>query len=179
MTDEAAERVAAIRVRLEAATPGPWETRVMYTEAQVRDDKAWKGYPGLELGKCAACREGSELVKAFSEGHKRLHLHRTPWPEDFHSIYDLNGGSIAGNYDYDSGGIVSEADADFIAAAPADVAWLLERLEEAEDATDDYRKSLKNAEGRIAELEAARIMCQCCFGQGWASCPLSACECCS
>lgn len=88
-----------------AATPGPWV-------------RGW--YSGQAEGKCPCDRKGPLLAKVPQTqypGDGPFHVHETDFFEDDHAITgpDLLE-QVAGNYDYEQGGIVSRADADLIVA---------------------------------------------------------------
>ena len=111
----------AIKARLEAATPGPWKV--------VDEELCIVIAPGK---KCPACKEGEPLLKVFlMVNGDTYHYH----PGESHRI-EQDGvpdpGLIAGNYDYEDGGIVEHCDTVFIAHAPTDIADLLEEVERLE-----------------------------------------------
>jgi hypothetical protein len=101
-------RIEDIQARVDVATAGPWR----------------KGWPSFY---CTLDHQhgGRKCVYQFHG-----------WNENEHEIFqdgladgDVGSGvKIAGNYDYEEGGIVKSDDADFIAHAREDMPWLLARV---------------------------------------------------
>lgn len=120
-----------IRAREAAATAGPWEHSVFYLTAIVYESLLHPSRNpfGLLNGTCVYC--SFDLVRTWRDGMGRtFHVHRDSRGGDWHDITSANGESITGNYDEESGGVCStEADADFIAHARADVPALLAEVE--------------------------------------------------
>ena len=117
------ERLAA------AATPGPWL-------------RGWWSAQAEEMCQCE--QKGPLLGKRPQQqyhGAGPFHVHESDFFPDDHVISGPAPAceSIAGNYDYESGGIVAEADAAYIAALdPATVSELirLARLSRTEPAKE-------------------------------------------
>ena len=110
----------AIKARADAATAGPWE---------VEPEHEWEWL--AEDTKCDLCKRGVELFEVvtdndegeITEGHKHWspsHYIAAPREE------------IAGNFDYEEGGIIRHEDTVFIANARQDVPALLEYIAELE-----------------------------------------------
>lgn len=107
----------AIKARLDAATPGPW--KIVGEERCVIIDS------GEE---CYACKKGEPLLRTFQmDDGETYHYHPAP----SHLIEQDGSDSllIAGNYDYEEGGIFDHCDTVFIANAPTDIADLLKEVE--------------------------------------------------
>ena len=118
----------ALRKVAEAATQGPW----------VRGDNWLRAGVTTKFGdgKCAYCQSAGEPERVGREriNGKRMiaHWHRNPEPyEPDHLIETADGTArIAGNYDYEEGGIVHPCDAAYIATFdPPTIMALLDRLE--------------------------------------------------
>lgn len=110
------------------ATRGPWEHSVWYCLAGVNDG-THKGWNPLDIpwGKCLYCHTEGTLVKEFKQRKKTYHLHRIEGGVgEWHDIYNVDGVLIAGNYDYEDGGICSEEDSTFICMARTAVPQLCE-----------------------------------------------------
>jgi hypothetical protein len=119
------EELDAIKARVNAATPGPWERGDVYGTAGV-------GF-GHQPGKCALCHHGEPVWVGEANINGRTmqaHRHRDPEPyEPDHRITGPDGQCIAGNYDYEAGGILEPADTEFITHARTDVPALLAELD--------------------------------------------------
>lgn len=106
------------------ATPGPWIVGDRWHVAGVMPEK-------FGDGRCAKCNSGNPVVwegrRDINGTKMQAHVHQSPepWYGDGHQIFAYDGGpsrvTIAGNYDYEEGGILSPADCEFIAAASPDV----------------------------------------------------------
>lgn len=114
MTDDELDRLDALA---RAATPGPWDNTHHYTMAGVFTKPNDVGVP---VGQCYACSDtdpNAEPVRL----RKTYHVHRKPhqlWHEDgWHEINNTQGVTVAGMYGYEEGGIINQADSDFIAAS--------------------------------------------------------------
>jgi hypothetical protein len=126
------EELDAIEAREKAATPGPWETRVFYASAGVNDGSRTGWNPtNIANGQCCFCANPSgTLVREYRDEHGTMHTHRFSGSDEqdrWHYVYAMpDGTSIAGNYDYEDGGIASKPeDADFIAHARTDIPALV------------------------------------------------------
>jgi hypothetical protein len=136
LTAEAMDRLASIRERLAKATDGPWVVRQSYGEHRAGS------------GRCretCGTGESPRRVWADAAGLERLreggHDKERRWSEEMHEepagyfeeILGSDGKVIVGvGQDYDDRGTpASDEDADFIAHAPDDMAWLLARLDAA------------------------------------------------
>ena len=117
----------AIKARADAATAGPWE---------VEPEHEWEWL--AEDTKCDLCKRGVELFEVvtdndegeITEGHKHWspsHYIAAPREE------------IAGNFDYEEGGIIRHEDTIFIANARQDVPALLEYIAELEAKLDKFK----------------------------------------
>lgn len=128
--------VAELRRLAEAATPGPWSF-----EAPVRSES----HIERELCRCSVGDE-YEFVSETADGH--VHL----WHES-HIIY-AGEKVVAGNYDYEDGGIIERRDRDYIAAAnPATVLGLLDRLAHMTEARDNARAEVDRLAGQVEAME--------------------------
>lgn len=103
------ERHAEARKRCEVATAGPWARGGWGGQCHMPEHVA-KGHPGG--GKCKY-----DTYFAESDDHHEL-VSRS-----------VENSLVAGNYEYDAGGIVGEADSDFIAAARTDLPDALDEIE--------------------------------------------------
>ena len=112
--------IESIQARADAATAGPWE---------VEPEHEWE-WLTVDT-ECDLCRGGVELLEVvadndegeITEGHKHWspsHYIAAPREE------------IAGNFDYEEGGIIRHEDTVFIANARQDVPALLEYIAELE-----------------------------------------------
>lgn len=106
-----------IKKRAEAATPGPW-------------DRAW--YMAQGDTSCP-CGERGKLLHSYPSGDDRFrtyHIHEGSRFEDDHAITSLaTFDEVAGNFDYEEGGIIRREDAEFIAHAREDVPALVAEVE--------------------------------------------------
>ena len=129
--------LAELRRLAENATPGPWTF-----EAPQRFEVPIE----RELCCCSGVGDEYELVSETADGH--VHL----WHES-HIIY-AGENVVAGNYDYEDGGILERRDRDYIAAASPDVVLgLLDRLAHMTEARDNARAEVKRL---TALVEAVR-----------------------
>ena len=128
--------VAELRRLAEAATPGPWTF-----EAPVRSES----HIERELCRCSAVGDEYEFVSETADGH--VHL----WRES-HIIY-AGEEVVAGNYDYEDGGIIERRDRDYIAAAnPAAVLGLLDRLAHMTEARDNARAEVERLTAKVERV---------------------------
>lgn len=115
MSETLSELIARLRALERKATPGPWDNEYHYTMASVFRKPNDVGVP---VGQCYACRSPEhEMVKE----RKTYHVHRTRHGASFgyefwHQIHNAEGVTVAGNYDYEDGGIISAEDAALIIA---------------------------------------------------------------
>lgn len=116
------DRLSEIRARLDKATPGPWEFPI---------EKPTFGAEPME--NCMCQHPDWETVGSSSDGTDEgtdkdgdhWHRHRQI---DWHFIQSETE-AITGNFDYEVGGVINRRDADLIAHAPDDLAWLLARVD--------------------------------------------------
>lgn len=126
------ELLATLRAAGEAATKGPWYRGNRIISAGIEP-------PGLEgTGKCALCHPSRPLHSVVPRGYHSeyggkisdLHRHIDPEPHRVdHVIQSEDGELVAGNYDYEDGGIVNPVDAAFIAHARNHWDELLDEIE--------------------------------------------------
>lgn len=130
-----------IEARLDAATPGPWEHGDIWS---------WAGVVAPD--ECALCRSHGEPVwvgQADINGKLMLaHKHRNPDPYQPDHLVSGPDRLVAGNYDYEEGGILRRADARFIVAARQDVPALLAEVRR-------LRGLVSPAAGRVIETAVA------------------------
>jgi hypothetical protein len=130
---EDAVRLAEIEARTNAATPGPWEAGDVWLMAGVVWD-ADHSRVGVKAGThCAHCHLGAPVWSGRANINGTVmpaHRHRSPEPYalEHHISSADGGGTVAGNYDYEDGGILRREDAEFVAHARADVPWLLHKV---------------------------------------------------
>lgn len=120
----AADRLRALA---EAATPGPWV-------------RGW--WTGQAESNCECDRKGPLLGKRPQNdypGAGPYHFHESDFHEDEHQISGLAPSceEVAGNYDYEEGGIIKSADAAYIAALHPAVALAIADLIEQVEALGD------------------------------------------
>lgn len=115
-----------------AATPGPWEQGDVWGWAGVMPER-------FGDGRCTLCERNGEPVwtgKTDINGTRMLaHRHRQvdPWGTDH--LISAEDSVVAGNYDYDAGGIVRVEDCAYITAVSPDVVLgLIERVRALEGA---------------------------------------------
>lgn len=107
-------RMEAIAARAAAATPGPW-------------DRAW--YSGQYNCDCAPSKGallGTHTGYQYNKRGDLVHIHEIHRFSDPHQITGADFSEVAGNYAFDSGGILGDADAEFIAHTRTDVPALVE-----------------------------------------------------
>ena len=130
--------LAELRRLAENATPGPWTF-----EAPVRFEVPIE----RELCRCSGVGDEYEFVSETADGH--VHL----WRES-HIIY-AGENVVAGNYDYEDGGILERRDRDYIAAAsPAVVLGLLDRLAHMTEARDNARAEVERLTAQVERVRA-------------------------
>ena len=123
--------IESIQARADAATAGPWEI--------VRDEE-WR-WLTVDT-ECDLCKRGVKLFEVvadndegeITEGHKHWspsHYIAAPSEE------------IAGNFDYEEGGIIRHEDTVFIANARQDVPALLEYIAELEAELTHIKKEIE------------------------------------
>ena len=133
MTRHETPDVTELRRLAEAATPGPWTF-----EAPERLEVHIKREDCL----CSGVSDEYEFVSESADRH--VHLRR-----EIHIIY-AGEKVVAGNYDYEEGGIIERRDRDYIAAAnPATVLGLLDSLAHITKAHDNARAEMERLEGRV------------------------------
>jgi hypothetical protein len=125
----------AISARADAATPGPWIIGDRWHIAGVMPEMFGEG-------KCSLCRSENPIVwegRRDINGKRMLaHVHQTaePWYGEGHQMFSYDGGpepfTVAGNYDWEVGGIISPVDCEFIAHAREDIPALIARIRELE-----------------------------------------------
>lgn len=132
-----------LRAMSAAATPGPWEAGDIWSWAGC-------GFNGNGPDECVLCAHMGEPVwagKANING-KRMHAHKHRNPRPYAIDHRISGpdGEVAGNYDYEEGGIINPVDLALIVwlrnhadalAALIDAALALEDEPWAECAEDD------------------------------------------
>ena len=110
--------IESIQARADAATAGPWE---------VVPEDTWH-YLDKDA-ECNLCTKGVELLREhFYDDGEKAHIH---W-DSSHCICDSEQNLVAGNFDYEEGGIIRHEDTVFIANARQDVPALLEYIAELE-----------------------------------------------
>ena len=129
----------AIEARLAAATPGPWRRP---------EPKIYDSYVALEDCICANGWDNGEsritLEESGLEDEDGNEYHRHT-ETDYHHVIGSNGHGVTGNYDWEAGGIMEEADTEFIAHAPEDIRALLGEV-------TDLRVKLEAAQHQIEEV---------------------------
>lgn len=136
-------RLAEIRARAEAATPGPW-----YRDQRMALAGVIPKYYGE--GKCAYCVTMGEPIwqgrTDINGTRMAAHIHERPADVSAGDVWDAHEIShriftwprypapaeteVCGNYDCEAGGVIGEADGEFIAHARQDVPYLLGYIEE-------------------------------------------------
>lgn len=119
-----------LRKLLAEATPGPWTLGAYWLKARTHPPAAPK------RPTCAYCAEfGAPLKVERDQSHPvaEFHWHRAaePWTGKDHEIEGAFGAMVAGNYDYEEGGIFNAADARLIVYLRNEVAEALAEWEEA------------------------------------------------
>jgi len=161
-----------IKERAEAASPGPWEAGdVWYVAGVIFDDERQRVGPGKKATRCAMCHLGAPVASGrwdINGTRMQAHRHHTDDPyAPEHRISSADGGVVAGNYDYEAGGILRPEDTAFIVAARQDVPALVaevERLREqvtamtvaASERRDYYTARCAQMEADHAETVAER-----------------------
>ena len=112
--------IESIQARADAATAGPWE---------VEPEHEWEWL--AEDTECDLCKRGVKLFEVVvdSDAEEATEGHRH-WSPSHYIAAPREG--IAGNFDYDEGGIIRHEDTVFIANARQDVPALLEYIAELE-----------------------------------------------
>ena len=117
--------IESIKARADAATAGPWEL-------VPEEDPCFL----LKESVCESCVKGIKLITIEAQDNGSI-IHRH-W-EASHCITVQDGPLIAGNYDYEVGGILRHVDTVFIANVRQDVPALLEYIAELEAKLDKFK----------------------------------------
>lgn len=165
------EELDAIQGRCDVATGGPWENGDSYYMAGVATKR--NRFLNVPLGECAYCRAGAPIWEGPADVNgtrMRAHVHRTekPWYGEGHQIHarpDTTPVCIAGNYDYEQGGIIDPADTEFIVHARTDVPALVaevRRLQAMErrvrDLADQWDERVERFDDWIAYHRAVKVL---------------------
>jgi hypothetical protein len=140
-----AEARETLRRLAEQATKGPWV-------------QGW--WTGQAESMCDCSRKGKLIAKVPQTqypGSGPFHVHETDFIEDEHALSSATPmDRVAGNYDYEEGGIINAHDAAYIAAAnPAVVLALLDALDARE------REVAEAAQRIINRVEAIHTAAMC------------------
>ena len=153
-----AEEFKAIKARADAATPGPWEAGDVWLTAGLIWDADHNRVGPKVATHCGYCHHGEPVWAGRTDINgtvMRAHRHRDPDPyEPTHKISGADGASVAGNYDYEAGGILRPEDTEFIIHARTDVPALLaevDRLRALTETCTCYDGSPANYEGPHAD----------------------------
>ena len=141
MTSEK-EMIERLKAAEAKATPGPWKVghlayRMRMVKTGSNKDTGIYADDDTPIGKCADCKECGEPLAVKDDGNGPYHVHpmypdtAAKYEPDQHQLhsqttFDL----VAGNYEYEEGGIVREDDTAFIAAARTAVPKLLAALDD-------------------------------------------------
>lgn len=114
MSPPVPSRAALLREALEKATERPWELGDVWSWAGC-------GFNGNGPDECVLCsRMGEPVWRGRSNiNGKRVHSHKHRNPHPYQGDHRISNplGLVAGNYDYEEGGIIDPADAAVIVAA--------------------------------------------------------------
>ena len=122
--------IQAIKARADAATAGPWE---------IVPEEKWH-YLDKDA-ECNLCTKGIELLREyFYDDGEKAHIH---WDASHYICDSQQKHSIAGNFDYEEGGIIEHVDTIFIANARQDVPALLEYIAELEAELTHIKKEIE------------------------------------
>ena len=111
MTIENISRLAKIRSRLEAATPGPWRMTEPRSEEDCKIDHGWSHAP---------CNDIESATATSKPSRRELNEGEAPYPE-----------SVITSWGHDADGVIAKlADLDFIANSRDDIEYLLDLIEE-------------------------------------------------
>ncbi len=143
----------ALAKLLEAASKGPWVL----------------GWYSAHYAGSPSCVEGEEVFfEAPGDGKwDNAPLHYSDFHPDYHALSSsVNGERVAGNYEYEEGGMIREADARLAALAPALAQELIEKrkagravYEALEEHTncDHWKPGDRRARDRWAELTETEV----------------------
>ena len=118
------DTTARLRQVAEQATEGPWERGDVWLVASP-------GVAGRDKNTCCYCSgKNGPPVRVDGDGY---HVHRDQTPFEVDHLISSQEGLVAGNYDYEEGGIIAAPDAEFVATFdPVLVAAMLDVIEAAE-----------------------------------------------
>lgn len=140
-TATTAGRFAEIERAEQSATPGPWEPGAVWIVAGLIYDADGNRVTQKTATHCSYCNHGepewvgrTDINGTVMKAHR--HRDADPYQPD-HRISGPAGGTIAGNYDYEAGGILSAEDTRFICAARSAVPELLAAVKRVEKLCDD------------------------------------------
>ena len=150
MTQALTAVAGGLRALTAAATPGPWEAGDVWSWAGC-------GFMGLGADECTLCARMGDPVwtgKADING-KRMHAHKHRNPHPYAIDHRTSGpsGLVAGNYDYEEGGIIDPTDLELIM-------WLRNHADALADligALDGYRTAHHTGHAE-ARLDARVVM---------------------
>ena len=136
-----------LRALSAAATPGPWEAGDVWSWAGC-------GFMGLGADECTLCARMGDPVwtgKADING-KRMHAHKHRNPHPYAVDHRISGpnGEVAGNYDYEEGGIIDPADL-------ALIVWLVNHAQALADLWDDNARLRAAIGTACTDLEGSTV----------------------
>lgn len=152
------EELAEIEAAEQAATPGPWEPGHVWLTAGLIFDADRNRVEDGTATHCAYCHLGppewSGRMAINSSKKMPAHRHRSPEPyEPDHLISGAGGAFIAGNYDYEAGGILRPEDTAFVVAARSAVPALLAEVRQLTEDRDRARDAAVALEQQLAEIK--------------------------
>lgn len=143
----------AIRARLEAATPGPWESGDVWARAGLVFDDHHNHVGTNNPTKCGYCFTGDPLILAevmdINGRDMEAHLHRRVEPWDLDEFVSGAGGVVVARK------VAGEANVELIAHAPTDLRRLLDENARLNAEFADFREmAVLNTRARNEALAA-------------------------
>lgn len=150
------DQLAEIEATEKAASPGPWEPGDIWLTAGLIWDADHKRVDPKTATHCGYCGIGEPVWTGRADINgtvMRAHRHRDPEPyEPDHKISGADGASVAGNYDYEVGGILRPEDTAFICAARTAMPALLAEVKRLRQRIAEAVKDARERDERLLAL---------------------------
>lgn len=142
----------AIRAREAAATPGPWVAGDVFGHASVIFNRFGKivGAGHVDATRCALCPLGEPVWtgrRDINGEDMPAHRHRERHPSHPEHLISsaATGRLVAGNFNYETGGIIQPADTTFVEHARTDIPELLAEVDRLNAVVDAMSEALHKA----------------------------------
>ena len=174
--------LTALAEKAAKATAGPWRSGGTFQFSAVADDtwtvEEWPYKAQLPVGRCASCpNEPAPCARMETRDGKHYHVNFTDYtdyddegnavPRAHHEIAsERTTETVAGNYDYEQGGIVTDGTCRYLAACdPATIAALVEVAKAAVQLEDKWHRNVYAGDAETAVVEAVHALDACAAGR--------------